>query len=303
MYLGLDIRHVNEVHFALNEGIECAPGDLIIVRTIRAKEVARVIDIRETNPGPIGENSFIKKILRKAGDKDHQREEENRAREKKAFLIALKKIEKLSLPMKLIRVHYLFDHSRIIFFFKAANKVDFRQLVRDLAAVFKTRIELRQIGVRDEAKMLGGTGSCGRELCCSTFLRSFEPVTVKMAKLQHHTVNPSKISGQCGRLKCCIAYECPFYEDSLAGVPPIGAEVMVGENAGRLTKVNIFTGRGEVVKDDGTVIEIHLEQIRHCRYAINETDLAQSFSDEEKVLDCDLSDRSQTMDPTGGEEL
>lgn len=291
MFVGLDLKYVNEVHYAPDEALPMAPGEQVIVKTVRAKEIARVVTLRETLKYPIGDNAFVKKILRKATDKDFQREEENRLREKKAHFIAIKKIERLNLPMKLIRVHYLFDHSRIVFYFKAATKVDFRQLVRDLAAVFKTRIELRQIGVRDEAKILGGTGSCGRELCCTTFLRGFAPVTVKMAKLQHHTVNPSKISGQCGRLKCCIAYEYPFYEEVLKGIPPVGAEVELPEYTGRLVKVNLFTGVAEVLKEDGNVVEMPLDQVRDTRYAISEAELSQHLSEEERALERELSDR------------
>lgn len=291
MFIGLDIKYVNEVHYAPDEGTVVAAGDQVIVKTVRAKEIARVVNAREVLKYPLGDNPFVRKILRKANDKDFQREEENRLREKKAHFIAIKKIERLNLPMKLIRVHYLFDHSRIVFYFKSATKVDFRQLVRDLAAVFKTRIELRQIGVRDEAKILGGTGSCGRELCCTTFLRGFAPVTVKMAKLQHHTVNPSKISGQCGRLKCCIAYEYPFYEEVLKGIPPVGAEVEMPGYNGRLVKVNLFTGVAEVLKEDGNVVEVQLDQVRDTRYAISESELAHQLSEEERALEREFGER------------
>lgn len=299
MFIGLDIKYVNEVHYVPDDGLPLVAGDQVIVKTVRAKEIARVINGREALKYPLGDNPFVRKILRKAADKDFQREEENRLREKKAHFIAIKKIERLDLPMKLIRVHYLFDHSRIVFYFKSATKVDFRQLVRDLAAVFKTRIELRQIGVRDEAKILGGTGSCGRELCCTTFLRGFAPVTVKMAKLQHHTVNPSKISGQCGRLKCCIAYEYPFYEEVLKGIPPVGAEVEMADYNGRLVKVNLFTGVAEVLKEDGNVVEVPLDTVRDTRYAISESELHHQMSEEERALEREFAERMPHHPPEG----
>src|SRR5262249_29823893 len=137
----------------------------------------------------------------------------------------------------------------------------------------------------------GGTGSCGRELCCTTFLRGFAPVTVKMAKLQHHTVNPSKISGQCGRLKCCIAYEYPFYEEVLKGLPPVGAEVDVPGSIRRVVKVNLCTGIAEVLKEDGNVIETTLDQIRDSRFAISEAELTQQLTEEERMFDRELPDR------------
>ncbi|MBI4859265.1 MAG: stage 0 sporulation protein [Candidatus Riflebacteria bacterium] len=289
MFVALNLRHVNEVHFAPDDGIPLVVGDQVIVRTVRAKDIAEVVALCEHHRGCTAENAFVKKILRTATEKDLQREDENRLRERKAHLIAVKKIERLSLPMKLIRVHYLFDHSRIIFFFKAATKVDFRQLVRDLAAVFKTRIELRQIGVRDEAKILGGTGSCGRELCCAMHLRCFVPVTVKMAKLQHHTVNPSKISGQCGRLKCCLAYEHPLYEETLKGIPPLDSEVTAGEIAGKLVKTNLFDHTAEILKADGTLATVPLEALRNARFAGTSTARDQ-LTDEERAVERELAD-------------
>jgi len=273
MYAALDFKYVNEAHPVEIENMELTVGDTVIARTVRAKEIARVVAIKESVSEDLTENAFVKKILRVATESDFAREEECSGREKKAHFIAVKKIERLDLPMKLIRVRYLFDHSRIIFFFKAPTKVDFRQLVKDLAAVFKTRIELRQIGVRDEAKMIGGTGPCGRELCCTTFLRGFVPITVRMAKLQHHSVNPSKITGQCGRLKCCIAYEYPFYEEILKGVPPAGAMVEGDGIAGRLQKINLFKGVATIQPHEGKPFEVTLDQVRDCHYAIHEDEL------------------------------
>lgn len=278
MFAGLDFRYVHEAHFAECDDLTLQIGDTVIARTVRAKEIARVVALKPGLEQPIDEErQFVKKILRVANDKDVAREKECRLREKKAHFIAVRKIQRLNLPMKLIRVRYLFDHSRIIFFFKAPTKVDFRQLVKDLAAVFRTRIELRQIGVRDEAKMIGGTGTCGRELCCTTFLRGFVPVTVRMAKLQHQSVNPSKITGQCGRLKCCIVYEYPFYEELMKGVPPAGAQLETDEFKGQLVKINLFSGFADIVTEEGRLMTVPLDKVRDARYAISQEDL-EAFS-------------------------
>ena len=259
--LGLVFKYINDIHYTNYTGdMTLELDDLVIARTVRSKEIGRVIQIKEEMPNRDGE-PFVRKVIRKATEKDFQREEANRDRERKAFSIAVKKIEKLGLPMTLIRVHYLFDHSRILFYFKAAGKVDFRQLVRELASVFKARIELRQIGVRDEAKMLGGIATCGRTLCCSTWLRSFTPVTVRMAKDQHLSLNPNKISGLCGRLQCCLEYEQKFYEETLKGVPNMGSQVMTPQGDGKLIKANIFTGIGSVLLPDSTIINVNLDEV------------------------------------------
>jgi len=260
--IGLVFKYLNDVYYTTNlSDLNLALGDVVIARTVRSKEIGRVLHLRDKSPSS-DKDPFVRKVLRKATEKDFQREQTNRERENKAFSIAEKKIEKLGLPMTLIRVHYLFDHSRILFYFKAAGKVDFRQLVRELASVFKARIELRQIGVRDEAKMLGGIGACGRVLCCTSWLRSFAPVTVRMAKDQHLSLNPNKISGLCGRLQCCLEYEQKFYEDTLKGVPNMGSLVTTPEGDGRLIKANIFSGQGTIILEDSTFAQVALTDIQ-----------------------------------------
>ncbi len=262
-FIGLKFELVPQLHYCTCENLDLKEGDMVIARTSRAKEMAMVKCIRDGLPSdyPADEPPFVRKILRKATEKDFERERSNRQREEKAFAIAKKKIEQHKLEMQLIKVHYLFDHSRIIFYFKAASKVDFRALVKTLASIFKTRIELRQIGVRDEAQMLGGIGPCGRICCCASFMSSFAPVTVKMAKVQHLSLNPTKISGLCGRLQCCLAFEERFYEEALKGVPSMGAHVSTPKGRGKLIKANIFTETASVLLEDSTIVQIPLDQI------------------------------------------
>lgn len=262
--IGLQFRYLQQLHYTLPYGFEVEEGQWVIARTRRGKEIAQVMRVipKVEIEDQLEAEPFVRKILRPAQDEDHDREEQNRIREAQAIRIGDKKVEQLGLPMRLIRVHYLFDNSRILFYFKAPHKVDFRELVRELAAVFKTRIELRQIGVRDEAKILGGVGVCGRDLCCTTWMREFFPVTVRMAKDQHLSLNPTNISGVCGRLKCCLVYEQNFYEVSMRGLPPIGSIVMTSQGHGKLLKADIFHEVASILTDDSKVVEIPLGEIR-----------------------------------------
>jgi cell fate regulator YaaT (PSP1 superfamily) len=184
--------------------------------------------------------SPLKKVIRLATEDDLLTVQLNKQKEKEAYEICLKKIKEHGLPMKLIDVEYTFDVSKIIFYFTAEGRVDFRELVKDLAAVFHTRIELRQIGVRDEAKMLGGLGSCGRALCCTSFLGDFEPVSIRMAKDQNLSLNPGKISGICGRLMCCLKFENEAYERARELLPPPGSKVKTPKGPGQVVEVNLL---------------------------------------------------------------
>ena len=184
----------------------------------------------------------LKPVLRKATDEDLKQIERNLADEKEAFRICSECIEKREMEMKLICTEYMFDRSKILFYFTAEGRVDFRELVRDLAGILRTRIELRQIGVRDVAKMIGGLGICGRPFCCSSFLGEFQPVSIKMAKEQSLSLNPTKISGTCGRLMCCLKYEQNCYEDFLRTTPKVGAYVETEEGRGHVEEVNLLTG-------------------------------------------------------------
>ena len=203
----------------------------------------------------------LKKVLRLATAEDEVQLRENNEKEQKAFGICLEKIAKHNLEMKLVDVEYTFDRSKIIFYFTADGRVDFRELVKDLATVFKTRIELRQIGVRDEAKMLGGLGPCGRPLCCATFLGEFEPVSIKMAKEQNLSLNPVKISGICSRLMCCLRYESSSYRDNKADLPLTGSRVRVDGKEGKIVETNQAKESLVVRFDDGSRKEVLLAEV------------------------------------------
>lgn len=210
--VGIRFKRAGKIYYFSSGDLELKIDDKVIVETARGVEFGDLV----IEPRNIPEDTVVsplKPVIRKATSEDEQIVEENRVREKEAFQICLKKIEEHQLPMKLVDVEFTFDCNKIIFSFTAEGRVDFRELVKDLASVFRTRIELRQIGVRDEAKMLGGVGSCGRMLCCSTFLGDFEPVSIRMAKDQKLSLNPTKISGICGRLMCCLKYENSAYDE------------------------------------------------------------------------------------------
>ena len=231
--VGVRFRKPGKVYFFDPDKLNIEKGQKVIVETSQGQEIGDVT----TGVREIAESSLtapLKKVIRIATPKDIQIDEANREKEKEAFKIAQEKIKKYKLDMNLTEVEYKFDNSKIIFFFTADGRIDFRELVKDLAAVFRTRIELRQIGVRDEVKRLGGNGVCGRELCCCSFLGNFETVSIKMAKEQNVSLNPSKISGNCGRLMCCLQYEQNVYEEKLKRLPKIGAIVKTEDGQGEV---------------------------------------------------------------------
>jgi len=210
--IGVRFKPAGKIYYFDPDNHNISTADKVIVETARGIEFGHVV----VGPREINENDIVqplKKVLRVATEEDKEQVKINEAKEKEAFNICLAKINEHNLPMKLIEVEYTFDNSKIIFFFTAEGRVDFRELVKDLASIFRTRIELRQIGVRDEAKMLGGIGACGRVLCCHSFLGDFDPVSIKMAKEQNLSLNPAKISGICGRLMCCLKYENDVYAE------------------------------------------------------------------------------------------
>ena len=242
-------------------------GQDIIVETAQGPEFAQCSEGNH----PVPDEQVVqplRAVVRIATDNDRHTAAYNRSREKDAFDICQKKIAQHKLEMKLVRVECSFDGSKILFFFTADGRVDFRELVKDLAGVFRARIELRQIGVRDEAKMLGGLGICGKPFCCSTFLEEFQPVSIKMAKTQSLSLNPTKISGTCGRLMCCLKYEQDAYEDLLRITPKVGAIVQTGEGRGKVTEVNLLTGELKVHLDraeEGAVTSFHKSQVKTLR--------------------------------------
>lgn len=240
--ISVKFKDFGKVYYFDPNGITVTPKDCVIVETARGTEYGMVV----RGNSMISEEDIVpplKPVIRIATDKDRKQLEENKEKEQKAFGIAEEKIKKHGLEMNLLEVEYTFDRSKILFYFSADGRVDFRELVKDLASVFKTRIELRQIGVRDEAKMLKSFGTCGRQCCCSTFLCEFKPVSIKMAKDQNLSLNPSKISGACGRLMCCLNYEQSSYEDMWKDTPRHGSVVKLPDGSeGTVIDVNVLTG-------------------------------------------------------------
>ena len=246
--IGVRFKQVGKIYYFSPNGVPMDVGEKVIVETARGIECGEVaISNREIDDEGIVKP--LKTVIRVADKNDLKHIEDNKVKEKKAFKICQEKIEKHKLDMKLVNVEYTFDNNKILFYFTADGRVDFRELVKDLASVYKTRIELRQIGVRDEAKMLGGLGICGRPFCCSSFLGEFQPVSIKMAKEQGLSLNPVKISGTCGRLMCCLKYEQNAYEDLIRITPKVGAYVSTSEGRGTVTEISLLTGLVKVRLD------------------------------------------------------
>ena len=262
--VGVRFKEVGKVYYFDPDGFKLKKGDRVIVETARGVECGEIaMDNRDVSDDEIVKP--LKKLLRVATKEDLDKVAENKKKEKSAFEICEKKIAKHNLDMKLVDIEYTFDNSKILFYFTADGRVDFRELVKDLASVFHTRIELRQIGVRDESKMLGGIGICGRPFCCGTFLGDFQPVTVKMAKEQGLSLNPTKISGTCGRLMCCLKYEQDAYEHLLRITPKIGAIVETPEGRGRVVDFNLLRGNLKIQLDrraDAAPVEYNRKDVK-----------------------------------------
>lgn len=248
--IGVRFKKPGKIYFFDPDGKRVYRGQHVIVETAMGKEYGEVMIANRQLPDE-KIVAPLKKIIRIATEKDRRQNEQNKKDEKEAFKICEDKIKEYKLDMKLMDVEYKFDKSKLLFFFTADGRIDFRDLVKDLAAIFKTRIELRQIGVRDEVRRLGGNGVCGRELCCCSFLGSFETVTIKMAKEQNVSLNPSKISGNCGRLMCCLKYEQEVYEDKLKKLPGIGSIVQTEDGKGEVCGVETLKERIKVKFKDG----------------------------------------------------
>lgn len=238
--IGVRFREAGKVYYFDPVGVECSAGEDVIVKTARGSEIGKVVI-----PNKLVKTDNIvlplRTLERKATKQDIERHEQNIELEKEAFKICQKKIAEHGLDMKLIDARYTFDNSKLLFNFTAEKRVDFRELVKDLAFVFRTRIELRQIGIRDEAKLMGGLGVCGRPFCCSTFLSDFAQVSIKMAKEQNLSLNSSKISGTCGRLMCCLRFEHDVYEEEIRKMPPCESKVKTPDGVGVVTEISPLT--------------------------------------------------------------
>jgi cell fate regulator YaaT (PSP1 superfamily) len=287
LVVGVRFKKAGKIYYFDPNGLDLKPTDHVIVETVRGIEYGEVV----VAPKMVFEEDIVsplKKVIRKATQEDEQKVKENRQKEKEAFEICLREIAKHGLPMKLIDVEYTFDNNKVIFYFTAEGRVDFRELVKDLAAIFRTRIELRQIGVRDEAKMIGGLGCCGRRLCCATFLGDFEPVSIRMAKEQNLSLNPAKISGVCGRLMCCLNFEQPIYEEVIRRAPKINKEVWTPDGIGTVVELNVLFEKVKVklVQNDGTV-EIKEYPLADIKYLEDQTSDEQTPVKEDGCMEID----------------
>lgn len=263
--VGVRFRNVGKIYYFNPKNYNVKVGDHVIVETARGVEYGRVV----LEPRSVKEDEVVhplKEVLRVATKEDEDHEAENRQKEKEAFKICKKKIREHELDMKLIDAEYTFDNNKVLFYFTADGRIDFRQLVKDLASVFKTRIELRQIGVRDETKILGGIGICGRTLCCHTYLSEFAPVSIKMAKEQNLSLNPGKISGVCGRLMCCLKNEQETYEELNKKLPGTGDTVTLPDGLqGTVHSVNVLRQLVKViveVNDEKEIQEYPVEELK-----------------------------------------
>lgn len=284
--IGVRFKEAGRIYYFSPMSENFVRGDKVIVETSRGVECGNVvIENREINTETF--TMPIKDIIRRASAADLKTVEQNRTKEKNAMRICREKIAAHKLDMKLVDVECTFDNNKMLFYFTSENRVDFRELVKDLASVFRTRIELRQIGVRDEAKMLGGLGVCGRGFCCKTFLDEFQPVSIKMAKEQGLSLNPTKISGTCGRLMCCLKYEQDSYDELLKITPKVGAYVKTADFKGYVEEVNLLTGMLRVKREKSddpavTVSRDDVEIIRDGKIRIDREEIKALRSLEDK---------------------
>jgi len=259
--VGVRFKKAGKIYYFDPGELQLEPGDGVIVETARGVEYGLTV----SGPLAVEEKDVVaplKKVIRKSGGRDWEKLLTNREKERKAYRVCLEKIDIHNLPMKLVDVERTFDGNKIIFYFTADGRIDFRELVKDLASIFKTRIELRQIGVRDEAKMMGGLGCCGRELCCCTWLSDFASVSIRMAKDQNLSLNPTKISGICGRLMCCLKYENETYENARENFPEMGKWVVTPDGEGKVVGFNIFKDSVSVeLKESKTVMDYHRKEV------------------------------------------
>ena len=259
--IGVRFKKPGKIYFFDPDGKKVEKGNFVIVETSMGKEYGEVAIANRTIPDSKLEKP-LKKIIRIATNKDKKQYEENKKKEQEALKLCEEKIIEHKLDMTLTDVEYKFDRSKLLFFFSADGRIDFRDLVKDLAAIFKTRIELRQIGVRDEAKSIGGLGPCGRKLCCSSWLGDFQPVSIKMAKDQSLSLNPTKISGICGRLFCCLKYEHDVYAEAIDAMPVVGSLVKVDDSKGKVIEVNPLLEQLRIEFNDKTIKICHKDEVK-----------------------------------------
>lgn len=280
--VGVRFRNAGKIYFFAPGDLNIEAGDHVIVETARGVEYGHVV----LAPRDVEDDKVIaplKTVIRIATPEDDVIEAKNREKEKDAFKICLEKIAKHNLEMKLIGTEYTFDNNKVLFYFTADGRIDFRELVKDLAAVFKTRIELRQIGVRDETKLIGGIGVCGRPLCCSSYMSDFIPVSIKMAKEQNLSLNPSKISGVCGRLMCCLKYEEETYEYLNSRLPNVGDNVTTPEGLrGEVHSVNVLRQLVKVIVTvDGDDKDIREYAVRELKFKVKRRNEKLNINDDE----------------------
>lgn len=280
--VGVRFKKIGKVYFFDPKGFELKKGQSVIVETARGVELGEIaIENRNIDESKIV--APLKPILRIATDEDKKKYEENEEKAKEAYDICIEKITEHNLDMKLVDVEYTFDNSKLLFYFTADGRIDFRDLVKDLAAIYKTRIELRQIGVRDEVKMLGGLGMCGRELCCCKHLTDLNPVSIKMAKEQGLSLNPTKISGVCGRLMCCLKHEQEVYEEKLSRLPNVGAIVKTPDGQGVVEEVETLKEKIKVkIENEGNV--------QKKVYNLSEIEILKNKKRREKSEDVDMKE-------------
>ncbi len=298
--IGVRFRTAGKVYFFDPGRFQIKKGDYVIVETARGIEFGTVV----AAPKEVPDEKVVqplKPVLRIANEKDLEQESANRVKEKEAYAICLEKIRKHGLEMKLIDAEYTFDNNKVLFYFTADGRIDFRELVKDLAAVFKTRIELRQIGVRDETKIVGGIGICGRPLCCHTHLSEFIPVSIKMAKEQNLSLNPTKISGVCGRLMCCLKHEEETYEELNRRLPGVGDFVTTDDGMkGEVHSVNVLRQLVKVVVDSGDEKEIHEYRVDQLKFKRRHGKKDKVHLSNEEMKELEKLEKQEKMDSKEG---
>ena len=287
--VGVSFKKAGKVYSFNPNSLDLKEGDAVIAETSRGIEFGEIM----IEPREVPDEEIVpplRKVVRKATDSDLRKEESNCNREKNAYATCQRKIQDHNLPMKLIDAEYCFDGSQVTFYFSADSRVDFRELVKDLASTLRTKVQLHQVGVRDEAKLFGGMGPCGRALCCSSFLNDFEPVSMKMAKEQSLFLNPLKFSGICGKLMCCLKYEYPMYREMKSSFPTIGAVVTTPEGQGKVVETNVMKRTLAVELENGNVAQFAVESLEGWNSCPRQCDAcpnAEAESDAQPEFDSD----------------